>query len=90
MSGMNRMSCEYRTGYYHGGAWRSPTNYDAFNPVAEANTGYGANPFADHDYRNGYRAGANDSWWLRFRATNGYHNPEPLLMPGAAYVGGGK
>lgn len=90
MSAMDRMSCQYRTGYYHGQTQQVPTDYSGFNPVDEANSGYGANPFADHDYRQGYKAGANDDWWRRFYIANGFHNKTPEFMPAAGYVSYGR
>lgn len=83
MNAMDRMSCEYRTGYTHGLAHHVPNDYSGFNPVDEAYSGYGANPFADYDYRSGYRAGANDAWWHQFFAANGYRCAAPKYMPGA-------
>lgn len=82
MSHMDRMSCQYRTGYYHGRSRQFRTDYSGFNPVDEANTGYGANPFADYDYRTGYAAGSNDAWWTNFRIANGYHAKTPKYAPG--------
>lgn len=82
---MERASCAYRAGYWHAECHKAPRDYTNFNPVEEANTGYGCNPFANFDYAEGYKAGANDSWWRAFRCANGYRSTEPpYFMPGGA------
>lgn len=51
---LERVSVAYRRGYQDG--------YVAKTPFLAVRPEY-IKPFADHDYREGYKAGANDAKW---------------------------
>jgi hypothetical protein len=54
---LERVSVAYRRGYRDGNAGRAP--------FCEVKPEY-IKPFADFDYDEGYKAGANDAKWERF------------------------
>lgn len=56
---LNRVSHSYRRGYYDGYEGRENRN----DPVPTADNGIPLKPFSDFDYREGYKAGANDKRW---------------------------
>lgn len=61
MPDLSRTTSSYRNGYYHGMEGKP---YLAPNPDVLA-TG---RAFANHDYHQGYLAGANDMLWNAFHA----------------------
>jgi hypothetical protein len=78
---LERVSTQYRDGYRAGQAKAMPRDYSNFNPVDAANNC--SNVFANFDYANGYKAGANDQWWMQFYRDNGFHAAaEAYHMPG--------
>ena len=65
---LERVSGSYRLGYHHGydGKEKSAPN----NGLAQINNdtiGGTIRPFADYDYEQGYKAGANDAHWAAKR-----------------------
>jgi hypothetical protein len=59
---LNRVSNSYRRGYYDG--------YDGRDPVGEKTDGPFDRPFANFDYTEGHKAGANDRKWADTRAVS--------------------
>jgi hypothetical protein len=57
---LNRVSNSYRRGYYDG--------YEKSEAVGEQTDGPFDRPFANFDYSEGYKAGANDRLWADRRA----------------------
>lgn len=52
---LNRVSASYRRGYEDGYAGREPVGEKTDSPLDR--------PFADYDYAEGHKAGANDRKW---------------------------
>lgn len=71
---LNRVSHSYRRGYYDGYEGRESAN----NPVPDYQ-GVPLKPFSDHDYSEGFKAGANDRKWSDHYATR---RDGPVLREG--------
>ena len=56
---LERVSTAYRKGYYDG--------YEGREPFCEVKPGY-IKPFANYDYEQGLKAGANDAKWETYYA----------------------
>lgn len=61
-STLERVSVAYRRGYYDG--------YYGTNQGAAVKPEY-IKPFADYDYEQGFKAGANDAKWAKIRSAEG-------------------
>lgn len=61
---LERVSAAYRKGYYDGHAGRPKTVPETgIEKISDDTIGGRIAPFADVDYENGYKAGANDRKW---------------------------
>ncbi len=57
---LNRVSASYRKGYYDGYDGKPQAVYADFDFTSNSAV---VRPFANHDYQDGYKAGANDRKW---------------------------